>query len=66
MSTVASDQGVRNLGFAGTVRKETVAEAAGLTTPASDEFGGGPTKPMVPGTRNPDQAGEAGAGGENG
>ena len=55
---VASDHGAGPLGFAGTVRKETVAAAAGLTTLAGDEFGGGPTMPMVPGTWNPDQAGE--------
>jgi PPE-repeat protein len=66
VSTLASDQGAGNLGFAGTVRKETVAEAAGLTTLAGDEFGGGPTMPMVPGTWNPEQGGEAGDGGEHG
>ncbi len=42
------------LGFAGMVRKETAAEAAGLTSLAGDEFGGGPTMPMVPGTWEPD------------
>ncbi|MFZ0906533.1 MAG: PPE domain-containing protein [Mycobacterium sp.] len=52
--TVASDQGAGELGFAGTVSKETVAAAAGLTTLASDEFGGGPTMPMVPGSWNSD------------
>ena len=66
VSTVASDRGAGNLGFAGTVSKETVAEAAGLTTLAGDEFGGGPTMPMVPGTWNPEQGGEAGEGGEHG
>ena len=65
-STVASDQGAGSLGFAGTVRTETVASAAGLTTLAGDRFGGGPTVPMVPGTWHPDQAGEAGDGGEHG
>jgi PPE-repeat protein len=64
-STVASDQGTGPLGFAGTARKETVAEAAGLTTLVGDEFGGGPTVPMVPGTWDPDQAGEARDGGEH-
>jgi len=53
-STVASDRGAGNLGFAGTVPKEAVAGAAGLTTLAGDEFGGGPRMPMVPGTWNPD------------
>jgi PPE-repeat protein len=65
-STVASDQGAGSLGFAGTVRTETVASAAGLTTLAGDRFGGGPRVPMVPGTWHPDQAGEAGDGGEHG
>jgi PPE-repeat protein len=64
--TVASDRGAGALGFAGTVRRETVAGAAGLTTLAGDEFGGGPTMPMVPGTWNPEQGGEAGEGGEHG
>ncbi|ORV98814.1 PPE family protein [Mycobacterium kyorinense] len=45
---LASDRGAGNLGFAGTVRKET-ATAAGLTT-LSDDFGGGPRMPMMPGT----------------
>jgi PPE-repeat protein len=62
VSTVASDQGAGNLGFAGTARKETAAEAAGLTTLAGDEFGGGPQMPMVPGTWDPDGAGERGEG----
>ncbi len=60
VSTVASDQGAGNLGFAGTARKETVAEPVGLTTLAGDEFGGGPRMPMVPGTWDPDGAREAG------
>ncbi len=53
-STVASDVGAGNLGFAGTASKETAAGAAGLTTLAGDEFGGGPSVPMVPGTWDPD------------
>jgi PPE-repeat protein len=56
--TVASEQGAGNLGFAGTARKETAAQAAGLTTLAGDEFGGGPRMPMVPGTWDPDGAAE--------
>jgi PPE-repeat protein len=52
---VASDRGAGNLGFAGTARKETVAEVAGLTTLAGDEFGGGPSIPMVPRTWEPDE-----------
>jgi PPE-repeat protein len=66
VSAVASDRGAGNLGFAGTVRKEAVAEAAGLTTLAGDEFGGGPTMPMVPGTWNPEQGGDPGEGEEHG
>ena len=62
MSTVASDHGAEGLGFAGTATKETVAEPAGLTTLAGDEFGGGPRMPMLPGTWDPDGAGE----GDNG
>ncbi len=53
-STVASDRGAGNLGFAGTAAKETAAEAAGLTTLAGDEFGGGPRMPMLPGSWDPD------------
>jgi PPE-repeat protein len=63
-STVASDRGAGNLGFAGTARKEAVTEAAGLTTLAGDEFGGGPKMPMLPGTWDPE--GETGEGGEHG
>jgi PPE-repeat protein len=51
---LASDQGAGPLGFAGTVRKEAVEQAAGLTTLAGDEFGGGPTVPMMPGSWEPD------------
>jgi PPE-repeat protein len=60
MSTVASDQGAGNLGFAGTARKETTAAAAGLTALAGDEFGSGPKMPMVPGTWDPDSARQEG------
>ncbi|EID15063.1 PPE family protein [Mycobacterium xenopi RIVM700367] len=49
-SIAASDQRAGPLGFAGTVRKGAVSETAGLTMLAGDEFGGGPTIPMVPGT----------------
>src|SRR5580693_5931459 len=56
--TVASDQGAGNLGFAGTARKEAAATAAGLTTLARDEFGGGPRMPMMPGTWDPGNGAE--------
>lgn len=56
-ATAGSDHGAGPLGFSGTVRKQS-APAAGLTTLSGDDFGGGPTMPMVPGTWNPDQAGE--------
>jgi PPE-repeat protein len=55
--SASSDHGAGPLGFAGTVRKQTVA-ASGLNTLAGDEFGGGPTMPMVPGSWNSDQTGE--------
>jgi PPE-repeat protein len=60
--SVASDRGAGNLGFAGTARKESVGEAAGLTTLAGDEFGGGPRMPMLPGTWDPDAAAEGDGG----
>ncbi len=53
-SAAASGQGAGPLGFAGTVRKDA-ADAAGLATLAGDEFGGGPSVPMVPGTWEPDR-----------
>jgi PPE-repeat protein len=53
-ATVASDWGAGRLGLAGTVRKETVAQAAGLATLSGNGFGGGPRMPMVPGTWGPD------------
>lgn len=49
-STTTSDQGAGRLGFAGTVRNDTVTQAGGLATLVGDRFGGGPTVPMVPGT----------------
>ena len=52
-STVASDQGAGNLGFAGTVSKGS-AQAAGLATLSDDEFAGGPTMPMLPKTWDPE------------
>ena len=45
----ASGNGAGLLGFAGTVRSESVERAGGLATLAGDDFGGGPTVPMVPG-----------------
>ena len=53
--TVASDQGAGPLGFAGTVSKEAVTEAAGLMTLDSNDFGGGPSMPIVPGSWNPER-----------
>ena len=60
--TSASDRGAGSLGFAGTAVKESAAGAAGLTTLAGDEFGGGPKMPMMPGTWDPDGAAEGGDG----
>lgn len=59
-STAASDQGAGDLGFAGTAHKRASAQAAGLSALATDGFGGGPRLPMVPGTWDPDEGGEAG------
>ncbi len=58
--TQASDQGAGTLGFAGTAHKEAVAQAAGLTMLAGDEFGGGPRMPMVPRTWEPGRGGADG------
>jgi PPE-repeat protein len=55
---VASLQGAGNLGFAGTARKERFDKAAGLTTLAGDEFGGGPGMPMMPGSWDGDGTAE--------
>lgn len=52
-ATVSSDLGAGALGFAGTARAEA-ARAAGLATLAGDQFGGGPTVPMMPQTWAPD------------
>ena len=38
------------MGFTGTEQRKSAAEAAGLTTLATDEFGSGPTLPMLPGS----------------
>jgi PPE-repeat protein len=62
--TAASDRGAGTLGFAGTVRSDAAAGAAGLTALAGDEFGGGPATPMVPGTWDPDAPDPAGEGTE--
>jgi PPE-repeat protein len=61
-ATVGSDHGAGPLGFAGTVTKQAAAQAAGLTTLSGDDFGSGPTMPMVPGTWNT----QAEEGGEHG
>jgi PPE-repeat protein len=58
-STAASDQGAGTLGFAGTVSKGS-AQAAGLATLSDDEFGGGPSMPMLPGTWDPEAPEEDG------
>lgn len=48
-TATSSDRGAGALGFAGTARR-AAAGAAGLTTLAGDEFGGGARMPMMPGT----------------
>jgi PPE-repeat protein len=61
-STAASDRGAGRLGFAGTSHQEAAAEAAGLTTLAGDQFGGGPQMPMLPGTWDVESAREGSEG----
>ncbi|WP_406817468.1 PPE family protein [Mycobacterium sp. M23085] len=56
--TLASASGAGLVGFAGTARSAAAPTASGLATMAGDEFGGGPTMPMMPGTWDPDDAGE--------
>jgi PPE-repeat protein len=53
---VPSDRGAGPLGFAGTASKQIATAAAGLTTLADNEFGGGPRMPMMPGTWGTDSA----------
>lgn len=55
--SAASASGAGNLGFAGTARAQA-AGATGLTTLTGDEFGGGPTMPMMPATWAADSGGE--------
>ncbi|OBA76421.1 hypothetical protein A5641_22085 [Mycobacterium sp. 1554424.7] len=52
-AAVASDRSAGPLGFAGTARAQP-APAAGLATLAGDEFGGGPSVPMMPRTWGPE------------
>ncbi|OBH00593.1 PPE family protein [Mycobacterium sp. E3247] len=52
-SSVASDRGAGPLGFAGTASKGGT-DASGLATLAGDDFGGGPSLPMLPGNWAPD------------
>ncbi|OBG29858.1 PPE family protein [Mycobacterium sp. E3198] len=49
-SPVASGQGAGQMGFAGTDADPTMGRASGLTTLAGDNFGGGPSIPMLPGS----------------
>jgi PPE-repeat protein len=49
-ASTASDRGGGAVGFSGTAPKAAGIGATGLATLAGDEFGGGPTVPMVPGT----------------
>ncbi|WIM87562.1 PPE family protein [Candidatus Mycobacterium wuenschmannii] len=51
--TEASESGGGPLGFAGTATK-SADQAAGLATLESDEFGGGPSIPMLPRTWTPE------------
>jgi PPE-repeat protein len=70
-SATAFGNGAGKLGFAGTAHKDEVLQAVGLTKLASDEFGGGPQMPMVPGTWDqdtqvPSEPDESGRGGPDG
>jgi PPE-repeat protein len=53
-STTASDSGAGPLGFAGTVTK-VGDQATGLATLGGDEFGAGPSVPMLPHTWTSDE-----------
>ncbi len=57
-TTATSDSGAGPLGFAGTLYKKHSA-ATGLATLDHNEFGAGPTMPMLPATWNADHDGEA-------
>ncbi|MGA9613386.1 MAG: hypothetical protein WBS15_17975, partial [Mycobacterium sp.] len=52
-STAASDRGAGSLGFAGTVSQGS-KQATGLATLPGDDFGNGPTIPMLPNTWLPE------------
>lgn len=52
-SAMASNHGAGPRAFASTATKEAVREPGGLTTLADNEFGGGPTMPMLPKTWDP-------------
>jgi PPE-repeat protein len=52
-AAVASDSGAGSLGFAGTVSKGS-KQATGLATLANDDFGAGPSIPMLPHTWTPE------------
>ena len=52
-STEASDRGAGPLGFSGTVPKGG-EQAAGLATLSDDDYGNGPSMPMLPNTWSPD------------
>jgi PPE-repeat protein len=53
-TVLPSGQSGGTLGFPRTAVRETTTAAAGLTTLADDDFGGGPRMPMMPGTWIPD------------
>lgn len=61
--TRASDRGAERLGFTGTARRPAAvaADAAGLTMLAGDEFGSGPSTPLMPSTWAPDESDAAGS-----
>ena len=61
-STAASARGAGPLGFSGTVSKGS-EQASGLATLSDDDYGSGPTMPMLPGTWSPE--GSTDEGGHN-
>ncbi len=56
---MASDQSAGPLGFAGTAAKGSAGRAAGLATLPGDEFGSGPTMPMLPDSWGETEKGES-------
>ncbi|QNI07745.1 PPE family protein [Mycobacterium kubicae] len=52
ISPIASERGAQALGLVGTARRQAPSFPAGLSTLNEDNYGGGPTVPMIPRTWN--------------